>query len=134
NKIDFNAAYGSASVPEKGRPAMMNGTEFATFMQGFFEDKIKYENYQGGIPDDYKNPSEHGEGTNWYDVLLRTAPTQHYNVTITNATERSATRAVIGYFNQEGAVVNTGYQRFSARLNNETKFGDRVTFGLNVAP
>ncbi|ALL06063.1 hypothetical protein AQ505_11505 [Pedobacter sp. PACM 27299] len=134
SKIEVNGVYGVASVPEKGRPQMMNGTEFATFMKGFFEDKIKYEGYTGGIPADYQDPTKYGEGTNWYNVLLRNAPTQNYSISIANATEKSSTAAVLGYFNQQGVVINTGYQRFSGRLNHVTKLGDKVRIGINIAP
>ncbi|WP_158275217.1 TonB-dependent receptor [Pedobacter sp. HMWF019] len=134
SKIEVNGSYGIASVPEKGRPPMMNGEEFAAFMKGFFEDKIRYEGYIGGIPADYQNPSKYGEGTNWYNVFLRSAPTQNYSLSLSSATEKSSTAVVLGYFNQQGVVINTGYQRFSGRLNNVTKFGDRVRVGVNIAP
>ena len=134
NQIDFSTNYGIASVPQRGRPTMMNGTEFATYMKWLFEDKIKYEGYTGGIPEVYQNPEQYGEGTDWYDIMLRTAPTQEYNLSILTSGKKSRTSVTGNYFNQQGVEINTGYQRYSARINNETKISNRINVGLNVAP
>ncbi|MBO9640328.1 MAG: TonB-dependent receptor plug domain-containing protein, partial [Siphonobacter aquaeclarae] len=72
--ITFNAYYGTQSVPQRGRPDLMNAREFAEFMNGFYQDKIQYEKWVNPatglaeIPDDYKNPSQYGKGTDWYNA------------------------------------------------------------------
>lgn len=139
--VSFSAYGGVQSVPERGRPDVMNATEFAQWQKNYYEDKIKYENWVNPasglaeIPAEYQNPSQYGEGTNWYDVLLdQGAPIQNYSLSVTSNTEKYSSAVTAGYFNQQGVLLNTGYQRFSFRSNNEFRPNDRITLGFNIAP
>ncbi|ANH83256.1 SusC/RagA family TonB-linked outer membrane protein [Niabella ginsenosidivorans] len=132
--ITFDTYYGWQKVPQKGRPDIMNAHEFAAFMKGYYEDKIKYEGYTKGIPEDYATPDQYGEGTNWYNALLRTAPMQNYSLNLSSGTEKLSSSSTLSYFNQDGVLLNTNLQRFSFRSNNEYRPGDRFKIGLNLAP
>ncbi len=133
-RIDFNSYYGTASVPRQGRPEMMDATEFATYMKEFFEDRARYEGYTGGVPEEYQNPAQYGVGTDWYDVLLRHAPIQNHSLSLASGGEKAAVSVTGGYFNQQGVLINTGYERYSLRANAEFRPTDRLTVGINVAP
>ena len=128
SSLNVNAYYGIQQVPKKGRPDMMNAREFAQFR------KEVYEFNNQPVPEIYKDPSQYGEGTNWYDVLLRNAPIQNYSISLASNKDKFSTAATAGFFNQEGVIINTGYKRFSLRLNSEYKFNDRLKFLFNVAP
>src|SRR5947208_13838358 len=98
----------------------MNAREFATFMKGYYEDKAIYDTtYHGGIPADYANPSQYGEGTNWYNAILRTAPMQNYSLNVSSGTDKVSSSTTLTYFDQQGVLLNTGMKRFSLRSNNE---------------
>lgn len=139
--IDFSSYYGAQYLPQRGRPDVMNAREFATWQKAFYEDKIKYENWvlpatgRPEIPEDYRNPEQYGEGTNWYDVLFRKgAPIQNYSLSVLGAGEKYNVGITAGYFNQQGILLNTGYQRYSFRANTEYRPNKRLTLGFNVAP
>jgi hypothetical protein len=66
--------------------------------------------------------------------MFRTAPIQEYTVSLTTRTDKFSASAVAGYMNQEGIMINSGYQRYSLRLNTEYKVNDMVTVGFNIAP
>lgn len=133
-KIDFNSYYGSASMMRELIPPVMNATQLATYMKGFYEDKIKYEGYTGGIPAVYQNPEQYGEGTDWFSVLTRNAPVQNYSLAINTGNDKAAFSLVGGYFNQQGILLNTGYKRFSLRANGDFNISKRVKVGFGVAP
>ncbi|MGO4290235.1 TonB-dependent receptor [Chitinophaga sp. RAB17] len=133
-QINFNSYYGSASLMRELIPSVMNATQLATYMKGFYEDKIKYEGYTGGIPAVYQNPEQYGEGTDWFSVLTRNAPVQNYSLSISGGNDKAAFSVVGGYFNQQGILVNTGYKRFSLRANGDFNLGKRVKVGVSVAP
>ncbi|QJB42400.1 TonB-dependent receptor [Chitinophaga oryzae] len=133
-RIDFNSYYGSASLMRELIPPVMNATQLATYMKGFYEDKIKYEGYTGGIPAVYQNPEQYGEGTDWFSVLTRNAPVQNYSLSINAGNEKAAVSVVGGYFDQQGILLNTGYKRFSLRVNADFNPGKRVKIGVGVAP
>jgi len=139
-QVDFNAYYGTASLDKSHVPDFMDAHQLATYMKAFFEDKIKYEGYvnpatrTATVPDEYANPDQYGQGTDWLGQVLRTAPTQSYNLTVSDAREKSSTSIVAGYFKQDGIVINTSYERYSVRANNMFKPTKYLTIGLNVAP
>ncbi|MCY1723041.1 TonB-dependent receptor [Prolixibacteraceae bacterium Z1-6] len=127
-KIDFTAYYGVQTLSERGRPDMMNGTEFAQFK------KESYEDAGLDVPEAFQNPSQYGEGTDWYDIMFRAAPVQNYTLSLSSGTEKLKASVVAGYFNQDGILINSGYDRASVRLNTEFKVNEMLKFGFNVAP
>lgn len=137
--VSFSAYYGVQSTPERGRPDLLNGREFAEYMKGFYEDKIKYENWKNAegkaeIPVEYQNPQQYGEGYNWYSALLKNAPIQNYSLSVTNMSGKNAFSVVGGYFRQDGVVLNTFYERFSLRANSEFQPNKYLKLGFNIAP
>lgn len=134
-KIDFNANYGIQSIPSRGVPVMMTAREYATFMKERFEDMMKYESYTGEIPEEYRHPEQYGRGTNWFELLTRTAPQHNYDISLSSAKENSSTMIVGGYQHQEGVVVNSGTKLFSLRLNQGFNLVDsKLKVGVNLAP
>jgi TonB-dependent starch-binding outer membrane protein SusC len=107
---------------------MMNATEFAQFK------KESYEDLGVAVPDVFQNPSQYGEGTDWYGGMLQTAPIHNYSVSLSSSKERFSTSATAGYFDQDGVMLNSNYKRFSLRINSEFKVNDKIKVGLNVAP
>ena len=132
--VALNVYSGWQSVPDRGRPEMMNGFEFANFMKGFYEDKALYEAYTGGVPAAYANPEKYGEGTNWYNNILRTAPMNNYSLSLSTGTDKVSSSTVLTYFTQEGVLLNTGMKRYSLRSNNEYNPNKHLKIGLNIAP
>jgi len=133
-KIEFNSYYGLATDMKELRPEVMNGTQLATYMKGFFEDKALYEGYTGGVPGAYQNPEQYGTGIDWYDVLTRRGAAQNYSLALSSGNDKSALSITGGYFNQDGIVKNTGYKRFSLRVNGDVKLNDNIKLGVSLAP
>lgn len=127
--VSFNTYAGVQQVPMKGRVKMLNAVEFAQFKKDFYEDQNL------PVPDIFQNPAQYeGKNNDWYDALLRVAPIQSYNLTLSSNRERSSTSLVAGYFNQQGVVLNNAYKRYSLRMNSNYNISDRVAVGFNVAP
>ncbi|SJN19086.1 TonB family protein / TonB-dependent receptor [Sphingobacterium sp. JB170] len=134
-QVEFNANYGIQRIPSRGVPKMMTARQYARFMKGRFEDMIKYENFKGEIPEEYQNPEQYGAGTDWFNVLTRTAPQQNYDISISSAREKSSTMVMGGYQQQDGVVVNSGTKLFSLRMNQTFNLvGDKLKIGMNLAP
>ena len=140
SSVSVNSYHGLQTVPQRGRPDMMNAREFATFMNGFYQDKIKYEGWvnpttgTATIPSDYADPSQYGKGTDWYNALIHTAPIDNYTVNFSVGTPKVSSSTTMNYFNQDGVLYNTGTKRFAFRSNNEYRPIDRLKIGLNLAP
>ncbi|WP_165020255.1 SusC/RagA family TonB-linked outer membrane protein [Dysgonomonas sp. ZJ279] len=132
--VSFNASYGIQTLRGLKKPDVMNGQEYAQYKKEFYEDKAKYEGYTGGVPTEYQNPSIYGEGTNWYDELTRDATVQNYSLSVTTGKDKFNAAVFLGYFNQDGVMINTGFQRASLRANIDYQVNPRLKLGLNIAP
>lgn len=127
--VSFNAYAGIQKVPVRGRVKMLNAEEFAQFKKEMYEDENK------PVPTEFQDPSQYrGKNNDWYDALLRTAPIQSYNLTISSNKENMRTSLVAGVFNQKGVVLNNNYKRYSLRMNTEYDISSKVKIGFNVAP
>ncbi|MCF0050770.1 SusC/RagA family TonB-linked outer membrane protein [Dyadobacter sp. LJ53] len=127
--VGFTAYYGIQNVPEKGRVKMLNAQEFAQFKKELYEDENK------PVPVQFQNPSEYADKDNdWYDAVLRSAPIQSYNLTISSNKDKLRTSLVAGIFNQKGVVINNDYKRYSLRMNSEYDLSDKIQIGFNIAP
>jgi TonB-linked SusC/RagA family outer membrane protein len=129
SSVSLNVYRGLQNVPHYNRLEMMDAVEFAQFKKEYYEDAGR------PVPEMFQNPSEYeGKTQDWYDALLQTAPISNYNLTINSNTEKMRTSVVAGYFDQEGVVLNTDYERFSLRINSDYKASDKVSMGFNIAP
>lgn len=134
-KVQLSASNGLAQVPQKGRAVLMNSREFLQFQKEIYEDKALYENYTGGVPELYQHPEAwEGPDTDWYDVILRNGAISNYNITVSAGKDKFRTTTTAGYFKERGTILNTDYERFSLRSNNEYKINEAIKVGFNIAP
>ncbi|WP_346316106.1 TonB-dependent receptor [Chitinophaga sp. YIM B06452] len=136
--VSVSASTGWQQIPKKGRPDLMNGQEFAQFWKELTEDKIRFEQgrepVESDIPEKYRNPSLIGEGTNWFEEVTRVAPMQEINASVSGGSEKTRAYVSLGYLNQDGVMINTGYRRYSVRANVETNLSEKFKVGVNIAP
>ncbi|HKG67222.1 MAG TPA: TonB-dependent receptor, partial [Segetibacter sp.] len=135
--VSFNTFAGIQQVPERGRIQMMDAVEFAQFKKEYYEDQnaASPNPVADPVPAEFKDPSQYaGKNNDWYGALLRKAPLQSYNLTVSSATDKVNTALVAGVYNQEGVVLNNTYKRYSLRMNTDYAISDKVKVGFNVAP
>jgi TonB-linked SusC/RagA family outer membrane protein len=132
SEILFSSNVGLDIVSQRGRPDLMNAREFAQFKKEYYEDAAKYEGYTGGVPEQYQNPEQYQDGTDWFDVLLRDALSQNYNLSLTSGISDFKSAVNLNYNKQEGVILNTFSERFNARANNTYDATDKLRFGLNL--
>jgi len=71
--------------------------------------------------------------TNWQDALFKTATITSNNLSIAAGNAKNGLLIDLGYYNNNGLVVFTHFQRYSARVNSHTSaFNDRLRIGENV--
>lgn len=133
--VQLSVIQGMTQVPQRGRADLMNAREFLEDRKAIYEDKIRYEGFTGGIPELYQNPEAYdGPDTDWYDELLQSGKQNSYNVSFLANKDNFSSATTLGFFDEKGVVINTGFQRFSLRSNNEYKINDNIRVGLNLAP
>ena len=73
-----------------------------------------------------------GTGSDWQSAALRDAPIQNHELSFTGGDEKSKYLIAGNYFDQGGTVLNTGFKRYSARINAERNLSDRLKVSANV--
>lgn len=135
--VNVSSYTGIQQVPQKGRPQMLNGTEFAQFRKDMIVDEFASRGLvatDSDIPVEFRNPSQYGAGTNWYDEIIHSAPQTSVDASITGGNENSKYAFSLGYLNQEGTLRYTGFERYAIRMNTESKIGKKLRVGLSLAP
>jgi TonB-linked SusC/RagA family outer membrane protein len=69
--------------------------------------------------------------TNWQDEMFRTGRIQQHKVELSGGSASSKLFSSIGYFEQEGIMLGTGYKRGDARINSDHNISKMVTVGQN---
>lgn len=138
DEVNFTAYAGLSQVPRKGRPEMMNAQEFALFQRDRMDigirKNLQREPVESDYPEVYQNLDAMGEGTNWYDLILRNAPMQNYALNFQKSMDRSRFYLALAYFDQEGTVHNTGFKRYSTTFNYTFNFNDRIQVEASLRP
>jgi TonB-linked SusC/RagA family outer membrane protein len=72
-------------------------------------------------------------GTNWFDEIIESAaPIQEYNLGASGGTDKGRYAFGINYFNQEGILKFTSFDRFSLRANTEFLIKKKIKVGENL--
>lgn len=89
------------------------------------------------IPD-YLYPYLNGEkgltNTNWLDEVFQLAPMQDYNISVSGGSEKAFYSLSAGYMKQEGIVVGTDFDKFSANVNLKLMPTNTITLGFSFSP
>ncbi len=70
-----------------------------------------------------------GEGTDWQNEAFRTAPIQSHTISISAGNERSNLMLSGNYFKQDGVIINTGFERYSIKLNADYDLSEKFKIG-----
>ena len=76
---------------------------------------------------------EKNGGTDWQDVIYRTAPMHNHELSVSGGSDNLKYLVSGGYLDQDGILVNSGYKRFSLRTNIFADINSWASFGLNWA-
>lgn len=68
----------------------------------------------------------------WQDVMTRTSLKQQYNLSASGGTEKTQSNFSLSYLNNDGIVVNSNYNRLTARVNANTKVADFMEIGGDI--
>ena len=69
----------------------------------------------------------------WQDQMTRAAWKQNYNVSTSGGNDKTTYAGSVGFLRNDGIVVNTTYQRITARANVKTQVNKFLEFGSEVS-
>ena len=83
-----------------------------------------------GDREEFADPSVLGDGTNWQDEIFRNASMHNHQLTVSGGNETGQYLISGGYLSQDGIAVGSDFERFSARVNADTKIGKWLQVGV----
>lgn len=105
---------------------MMDAQEYMSFYNDVFADRGREPLFS---EDDFNTL---GAGTNWQDEIFRAAPIFEHRLSFSGGSEDTQYYVSLNTFDQEGIVINSGFERWAARINLTHFMGDKLKIGMNL--
>ncbi|GAB3636637.1 TonB-dependent receptor [Hymenobacter arcticus] len=71
--------------------------------------------------------------TNWLDAIFQPARIQNYSLSATGGSEKARYAISAGYFQQNGTIIGSNFQRFTVRSNGEIQLNKVLKIGNTLA-
>ncbi|MDG2280569.1 MAG: TonB-dependent receptor [Flavicella sp.] len=114
-RVSFTTSYGVQSLGE-GSPLMNTDEKLRYELQKYNLVSNQFE------PGPNRNPEWLNNDNEFRDyVLVDYAGTTQHNLNITGGTDKFTYNAVVGYFDQEGTIINSGYKKLNGRATTTYK-------------
>ncbi len=126
SRINYSGFYSSQQLPKK--LDMMNLREYAAY-QVSIADEVDGIN----LNERFLDPSLLGEGTDWQDEVFRTAPIQSHQLSISGGEDKFKYAISGGYFNQDGIIVGSGFERYTTRINLDAQVKEWFSVGTSMS-
>ncbi|MBO9612084.1 MAG: TonB-dependent receptor [Dyadobacter sp.] len=117
-RVTYDGYYGSQKVNKT--LDVLNASQFAQL-----ENEVFKNNY-------YPDPASLGEGINWQKLIFRKAPIQNHQLSINGGSEKTQLAISLNYFDQDGTLIGSQFQRYSYRLNLDHRISKNVKIGTSI--
>ena len=128
--IQFESYYGVQKVRKK--LDMLDATQLATLIN----EGIANNNADTGknAPPAFTDEqiANLGKGTNWQDEIFRSAPQQNYQLSVSGGDDKNQYLISGNYFNQQGIILGTGYERGAIRLNLDRQLSTKFKLSNSI--
>ena len=127
--LNFKAGFGSAQA--SNMPKFLDASQYAAL-----SNQMLFGANMTANPD-WANPASLGKGSDWVDLMFRTALSQNYTLSYSGGSDKSNYYVSGGYTNQDGIVESVGYRRITLQFNSNhqvkpwVKFGNNITFSYD---
>lgn len=122
-QITYDGSYGFQNVTRT--IPMMDAYEFVKLQDEITSKEVMEKNYFADYEgkkwslEDYRNIPQY----DWQDMIFKTAPIQSHNIGLTGGSEGIRYNASLSYYDQDGVVLNSNYNRLQGRLGTTVRKG-----------
>lgn len=120
-RISYGYRLGISNISK--RLNLLNASEWAQYQKTYWGNKAGYSD---------SDIAALGKGTDWQDAVLRTAAQQTHELSVNGATEKSRYAFSANYTDQDGIILNSGFQRYNFHTNVEWQLQKYLNFGVNI--
>lgn len=121
-QVNFSAYYGTQQLRRK--IPLLNSRQFAEY----------YNDAQtaAGQSPAFTNLDSLPYNTDWQDAVYRQAAIRNYQVSLSGGTDKTKYYVSGGYFKQDGIALNSGFDRYSFKLNLDQQMSTRFRLGTSL--
>ena len=87
----------------------------------------------GTTPGEFLDPSLLGKGTDWQNELFKKSGMYKHQLSLSGGNDKTTFYFSGEYMNQDGVAIGSGFDRYSFRLNLDTKAREWITIGTNLS-
>ncbi len=129
-RSSFRVDY-QRSVQQAWRlPEMLNAGEYATINN---EARIAANlPLLSKLADPAAVQTQYRGGTNWMNEIFRTSSMDNFTVSASGGSEKVSFSASVGYFRQDGVIIESDFNRISARINGDLVVSSRFKISANI--
>lgn len=129
NVIDLQDAYGQAKYINE---ALKNEYVYSNPSEPVPTDPTVYNFPAQLIP--YLNNEPGLTNTDWQDEIFRNGILNNYELSARGGSDKARYYISGNYFNQEGVVISTDFERIALRSNIDVNLSDKLKLAVNLAP
>lgn len=126
-RFNLKAQYGS-TAPNFGNFKMMNTAQAWQYER----EAMLAAGRDPAIVDYLRPTSLRSINTDWRDLAFRNGSSQSYELNASGGNERTTYYFSGAYFGQQGTLIESGFQRYSTRLNLQNQASDKLFLSLNT--
>ncbi len=120
-KVTFDSYVSTQSTPQT--LDLLDTNQFRQYLEGTY-----------GLTNRYTTDEASTRlNTDWQDEVFRAAFVHNTNVGVSGGNDTAVFNLSTGYIDQEGIIINTGFNRASLRVNSEFKLGEKFKIGETLA-
>ena len=123
-KLNFKASYGVSQAANI--PKFLNASQYAALSNQMLSEAGLATNPE------WANPETLGKGTDWIDLMFRTAPAQNYVLSYSGGNEKSDYYVSGGLTKRSGIVITDEHNLFVLQFNSNHQVKPRVKLGHTI--
>jgi TonB-dependent starch-binding outer membrane protein SusC len=129
-QISLNTYRGTQEVWRQIDPA--TGPEYVAYVQEAVRNRFGATTLPSavGLRNLDGDPASY-PSTNWFDEIFRSAPISQTDLNFSGGNERTKFFVSGSYFDQEGTVLGSGFDRYSFRMNLDNLVSDKFKIGVS---
>ena len=124
SKVEYNGSYSLQNV--RRRLDLMNAKEYAQFYNIFWN------NTQGKDFFSQDEINAMGTGTDWQDIIFRSAPVHNHNLNISGGNNKTSFIIGTSFFDQSGIIKNNDYRKIVLRTQIDHTISNKLSVAFNT--
>lgn len=139
-KVNYNGFVSFQSLKQNVHPL----TDYATYMELVNEGYANAGNgayyiYQQDVIEDWRDNSLSGAdplmypNNDWFKMTFKSAVATTHNISVSGGSDKLKAYASFGFTDNPGVLNNSGYKKYSTRINVDFKVNKWLSLGINAS-